>query len=187
MACGDRWRVLPRWLIALMTQRIYAVMKPAVRLLQHLIAGTYRPHKPRSTPRAPSERIPTTVPELEHRHWLLRLLPASWDSSYSAGGAAQALRELVADPAMVALMQDVPTLARHIRPLCRMLNFDLPEALRPKSKPRAPRPPKPADAPKRAYIRRAPPPPPPAAPIPVRIEPQYPGATTPIGFKNWTF
>src|SRR5450631_952057 len=86
MACGDRWRVLPSWLIAVMTQRIYAVCKPAVRLLQHLIAGTYRPHKPRLTPRKPSERIPTTVPELEDRLWLFRLLPASWDSGYTAGG-----------------------------------------------------------------------------------------------------
>src|ERR1019366_5043786 len=97
MACGDRWRVLPRWLIALMTQRIYAVMKPAVRLLQHLIAGTYRPHKPSTSPRKPSERIPTTVPELEDRHWLVRLLGPSWDSGYSAGGAAHALQELIAD------------------------------------------------------------------------------------------
>ena len=192
MACGERCRMLPNWLVTVMTWRIHAVCKPAVRLFQRLIAGTYRPSKPRTRPQsAPRARLPVTVPELEDPYWLIRLLPSIMSARFTVGAARYDLEALIADPAMVALMQEVPTLARHIRPLCRMLHFDLPAHLRPKSKPRAAHlpkqgPPKPADAPKRAYFRRAPPPPPPAPPVPVRIEPEYPGTSTPLGStKNW--
>ncbi|MDE2582040.1 MAG: hypothetical protein KGL52_10420 [Rhodospirillales bacterium] len=76
--------------------------------------------------------------------WLLRL-------GFEVRGSGSQLAALLNDPEMAALLAANPSLARMLRPLCRMLGLVLPGD--PPARPRRPRPPRPPRPPRRRKWR----------------------------------
>ena len=125
-------RVLPAWLFPVLNKLFFATHIRVINLFAKLLAGVYRPHRPRATPRAPATRSPPPpgpiVPEGQPQptgwRWLIRLLPPG--SSEAAKIAGAELADLLAEPAMADLFTAAPALRRHLRPLCRALGVALP-------------------------------------------------------------
>ena len=125
-------RVLPAWLFPVLNKLFFATHIRVINLFAKLLAGVYRPHRPRTTPRAPSAKSPPppgpVVPEGQPQptgwRWLIRLLPPG--SSEAAKVAGAELAQLLAEPAMEDLFTAAPALRRHLRPLCRALGVALP-------------------------------------------------------------
>ena len=125
-------RVLPAWLFPVLNKLFFATHIRVINLFAKLLAGVYRPHRPRATPRAPSAKSPPKpgpiVPEGQPHptgwRWLIRLLPPG--SSEAAKVAGAELADLLAEPAMADLFTAAPALRRHLRPLCRALGVALP-------------------------------------------------------------
>ncbi len=65
--------------------------------------------------------------------WLLRVTP-------EAASCASQLQHLLADPEMAALLAADPSMGRVLRPLCRMLAVEPPQALRLPKRARTPPP-----------------------------------------------
>ena len=117
--------------------RIARARQRLVALLANLAAGREpRPHTPRpgrkGGPRGPS--IST------RRAWLVHVM------GHHAGAYASQLQFLLHEPDTLALLAAAPpralsSVARTLRPLCRMLGVPLPPLLQPPAKP--PRPPRP--------------------------------------------
>ena len=135
----------PRPLALLIMARIRTINQRFRRLAARVLAGTYAPRRPSAAPRRPAathNRRPNTLPQTFG--WLSELLP---DMAPYRGY----LLDLLADPAMAALVAAAPGPARRpLRSLCRMLGVVPPPLLAiprpPPAPPAAPRP-KPPDPP----------------------------------------
>ena len=204
-AIGYHNHVVPGWLRMLMSARIRRIGQRIANLLKLLAAGTYRQprlrtdHPRTSAPKTsqrprddipPSLRNSPNIPEgarLPHRFaWMSYLLRAK-DRAHLIGGATELLRMMLENTELQAHCAACPALGRQLRPLCHMLGIKLPAYLKlpPRArKPRAPRRPGPPRP--RAPLYPPNPLPPPPPPVPVRIEPEFPGATTPLGLNSWT-
>ena len=125
----------PRPLALLIMVRIRTINVRFRRLAARILAGTYapRPAAPRRQA-APRQRRPNTLPRTFG--WLSKLLP---DMAPYRGY----LLDLLADPAMAALVAAAPGPARRpLRSLCRMLGVAPPPLLAiPRPPPAAPKPP----------------------------------------------
>ncbi|MHB1302686.1 MAG: hypothetical protein ACYCZB_04335 [Acidiphilium sp.] len=133
---------LPSPLILLVWARIRRL---AFRFAQS-VANPPRPRKPRpanAKPRSPREPVAAGEPCLPTGYaWLRRLIP-----DYRINFCVGAIRELLDDPEMAALIAATPTAGRALRPLCHLLGIPLPPNLRlpPRPKPEKPtRKPRPA-------------------------------------------
>lgn len=86
--------------------------------------GKARPARARRTKTQPADRgdrVRTQVPSLPSgRGWLAREL------GYEARGFGGQLEALLAEPAMQAVMTELPSVGRILRPLCRMLGVVAP-------------------------------------------------------------
>ena len=138
------------------------------RLAARAAAGTlpHRPAAPRATPRPP--RPPPGDPPAHPRQrlpgsrmWVLRVLQPE---AYNAAAYANDLRDLMAHPDMLALLELAPQARRLLRPLCRLLTADAIPVLglrlyrnRPPAKPRAAPAPTNTAAPTAAVAPPAPP------------------------------
>jgi hypothetical protein len=106
-----------------------------------------RPHRRRATKPTPTiaQKSDPQKSELrERKGWLLTLLPCHY-TRFARGQ----LLQLLAEPAMVPLLAENPSLGRILRPMCPMLAIPLPDYLKLPKKPRKPRPPHPKPAQKR--------------------------------------
>ncbi len=136
---------MPHSLCQLLTNRLIRLTHRLRTLIER---GPLPPRPPRTTPRNPPKN---TAPTHEYYPptnfaWLLRLFPNS--------GVAVAhfqLKTLLDEPEAQSLIATHPTLARSIRPLCRMVGLKTPTCLKLPRKPRTkrappptPQPPKPA-------------------------------------------
>jgi hypothetical protein len=93
-------------------------------------AATPRPATPRPAAAPDQPRLPP--PRIG---WLVRLVPEPWHlNSWRVP-----LEELLADPQTAALAAVAPQVGRELRPLCRMLNVEVPPELRLPKRPRRPR------------------------------------------------
>src|SRR5450631_1521552 len=121
-AIGERNRLHPHWLTALMTKRWNRLTRPVIHIFQHLIAGTYRPRAPRQPTPATAARQraqrPPPPAELKHPLWLLKLLRGDWNFRYSAGNGVQELERLLAHPGLPEQLDAAPALRFHLRRLC---------------------------------------------------------------------
>jgi HAMP domain-containing protein len=139
---------LPLW------TRISRASRRLVRLMAHVEQGRLPRRDPRRN-RQRQRKPPPAGPAVPHAHlWLIKTL------GYQAAGCAWQLRHLLELPESRALLEAAPTMARTLRPLCRLLGVDLPGPPKPAPAPQAPSPETPpAD----------PPPPAPAPPEPPRF------------------
>jgi HAMP domain-containing protein len=126
--------------------RLSRASQRIARLLAHLEAGTLRPRPPAQPPATPRVR-PATPRPFAARAWLIRSL--GWE----AAAYASQLEHLLTDPKTASLLAAVPSAARTLRPLCRLLGITLPSPLQTAvaNPRRAPRPcsPRPATPTKR--------------------------------------
>ena len=151
-------------LLMLIGRRLVAIKDRFNDLARRINEGKFRPRGSPATPRKTSEQ-PTKpkpppalgLPKLPHRFgWLPPLAPA--DATHSAAATyTRHLQNLLADPEMVALIQQAPqAMSRVLRPLCWMLGVK----------------PDPALLPPRQRTKRAKPPKPPRAKPPPEPEPK---------------
>ena len=138
-ALGDHRRGLPRWAVTYLHAAIDRLRKGAVDLLRKLEAGTYRPRKPgagRTTPThtRTAPRAPRPAPAIRFPNYpnILSELIGNQRPVYGPD-----LRDLMQDPALPGYVQTCPTLARRLRPLCRLVGIAIPDWLRPPPRPRA--------------------------------------------------
>lgn len=134
--------------VILIWSRLRRLAENFARLAERLAAGTPpgppRPRHHASRPNRP--KPPHRLPQ--GTAWLVRLVPEA------ASGAAQ-LRHLLADPEMAALVAASPQAGRLLRPLCRMLGVDPPQAIaKPKPRPAGTAAPVPPQAPPARPLRR---------------------------------
>lgn len=122
------------------------------------------------TPTNPHAKPPTLPTSFA---WLLRLITATPSTASPAALARSALQELLADPAMIALIQSDPAFGRVLRPLSHLLGLKPPQILRLPRRPRA-KPPAPA-SPRRPIAR------PPSQPHPIFPPPAAPPFYLPAG------
>jgi hypothetical protein len=124
-----------RALLVLLWQRLRRLAGRLERAAARAAAGTLRAPRPstrptphQAAPRAPRppEPLPSSLPALA------RLAP-------EVVGFRSQLRALLSQPAVADLLAATPRMARHVRPLCRMLGVDPP--------PPQPHPPRPPDVP----------------------------------------
>ena len=166
---------LPSPLILLVWARIRRL---AFRFAQS-VANPPRPRKPRpanAKPRSPSEPIAPGEPHLPTGYaWLRRLIP-----DHRINFCVGAIRDILENPEMAALIVATPTAGRALRPLCHILGIPLPPNLR---LPPRPKPEKPAREP-----RSAPGPRPPAFsfPCPTTAHPPASRHPPPPRFKIFT-
>ena len=97
-AMSERLRVVPLWLLDAMGWRWQRITTPAIRILQHLAAGTYRPRPSRAQAASTPPASPSTPPgageprtprkpepeQFRHPHWLFRQLPVGWSFTTNA-------------------------------------------------------------------------------------------------------
>ena len=137
---------MPHSLCQLLTNRLIRLTHRLRILIER---GPLPPRPKRTTPRAtPANPKPSTIEYYPPTSfaWLLRLFPNS--------GVAVAhfqLKTLLDEPETQSLIAAHPTLARSLRPLCRMVGLKTPACLKLPRKPRTkrqspptPQPPKPA-------------------------------------------
>ena len=123
-------RVLPAWLFPVLSKLILGTHIRVINLFAKLLAGVYRPHRPRTTPRAPSPKSPPPpgplVPEGQPHptgwRWLIRLLPPG--SSEAAKIAGAELAQLLAEPAMADLFTAAPGRTPAAGPSCVFPNSE---------------------------------------------------------------
>ncbi len=138
LSLGLKWAIWHR--LRYFARRFRAVHNnpPKPRPHRRIVKPT--PTTPAQKPERPKPERPK--PELRERQgWLLTLLP----SHYTRFARGQ-LVQLLAEPAMVPLLAENPSLGRILRPMCPMLAIPLPDYLKLPQKPRQPRP-KPAPKP----------------------------------------
>ena len=136
-----QFRVLGPWTSPIWS-RLNRANRRLAALLAHLAAGRLpRPH----VPRAPGSRRPVAnpdplalapLPPLPRAYlWLVRLL------GYHAAGYGSQLQTVLHEPATIAILAQVPTAGRTLRPFCRLLGVTLPAVLQLAPRPRRARPP----------------------------------------------
>jgi hypothetical protein len=131
----------------ILCNRIVRASRRLTALLTRLAAGRaprLRPSAAAGQPRAGGPPAPPLPPALRlprGRLWLFRALE---NDAYRHNIAARGtqLQTLLHDPATLVLLATAPpaalnSLARTLRPLCRLLGADLPELLRPPAAPPA--------------------------------------------------
>jgi hypothetical protein len=153
----------------LIRARIRRIKSRFAALAARIAAGKYRPRKPPATPRRKPEKPPKPPPRnpLPNRPgWLLPLEK----SAISHRGQLEALFR---DAEMVALMAAAPeAMEKVLRPLCRMLQLELPPMLaKPRAAARRTARKRPAAAAPPARPRSPPPPSPPPTPPPAAPRP----------------
>jgi len=141
-------------LIMLIRARIRRIKIRFAALAARIAAGTYKPRKPSGKPRRKPEKPPKPPPRNPFPNrpgWLLPLEK----SAISHRGQLEALFR---DAEMVALMAAAPeAMEKVLRPLCRMLQLELPAVLARPPRPRVRRPePKPRPNPAPDATRPAP-------------------------------
>ena len=156
-------------LITLIRARIRRIKIRFAALAARIAAGTYKPRKPSATPRRKPEKPPKPPPRnpLPNRPgWLLPLEK----SAISHRGQLEALFR---DAEMVALMAAAPeAMEKVLRPLCRMLQLELPPLLaKPRAAARRTARKRPAAAAPPARPHPPPPPQPPPRPPPAAPRP----------------
>jgi len=133
-----------RPLLGLIFLRLLRLRRRFAALYAKYRAGTLRPPRVRVRPPSASPRLPTRsrsgfasakaglpappdAPKLPPliRGWAIRQLPEPWH----VNGWRAPLHQWLADPEMLALFQAAPQVGRILRPLCRMLNLDVPSWL----------------------------------------------------------
>ena len=125
-------------LLVLISNHIRAIERRVIGLLERIAAGTLRRHPGRRKPAPRAAPRPPTARPLPTGHaWLIRLVQET-------AQAYPSLQFLLADPALPALLEQVPQLRRALRPLCTMLAVSLPK---PPPKPEAEPDPPPASRP----------------------------------------
>ena len=147
-AIGERRRLFSSQLFEAMLIRWQRLTRPAIRIFQALLAGTYRPRAPRKpAPRGaapPRAQRPPQLEQLKDKYWIVHLLPADYGYRYCAGFAAGSLQLMLDHPGLPELLDAAPTLRFHLRRLCRRFNCALPGCLRAPAKPETPPTPAPA-------------------------------------------
>ncbi len=121
---------MPHSLCQLLTNRLIRLTHRLRKLIER---GPLPPHAARTNPRTPSKTAAKTHEYYPPTNfaWMLRLFPNS--------GVAVAhfqLKTLLEEPATQSLIATHPTLARSIRPLCRMVGLKTPTCLKLPRKPR---------------------------------------------------
>jgi hypothetical protein len=123
-------------LIVLIVGRLRRIAQRFAALATRAQAGKLKPprrRKPSKRPPRERQRFP------ESFGWLIRFVP------YEAACFGSQLQHQLSQPEMMALLEAAPQAGRILRPLCRILQIDLPPTLRlpPRPpRPRKPRPPK---------------------------------------------
>ena len=148
-AIGERRRLFSSQLFEAMLIRWQRLTRPAIRIFQALLAGTYRPRAPRQpAPRGaapPRAQRPPQLEQMTDKYWIVHLLPADYGYRYCAGFAAGSLQLMLDHPGLPELLAEAPTLGFHLRRLCRRFNCAPPDCLRAPAK--AEPPPAPAPEP----------------------------------------
>jgi hypothetical protein len=117
--------------ILLIVARLRRIARRFAALAARVQAGKLKPPRHRTPkPRPPRERPPGLPRSFG---WLIRFVP------YEAACFGSQLQHQFSQPEMMALLEVAPQAGRILRPLCRMLQIDLPPALRLPARP--PRPP----------------------------------------------
>ena len=133
-AIGERRRLFSSQLFEAMLIRWQRLTRPAIRIFQALLAGTYRPRAPRQpAPRGaapPRAQRPPQLEQMTDKYWIVHLLPADYGYRYCAGFAAGSLQLMLDHPGLPELLDAAPTLRFHLRRLCRRFNCALPGCLR---------------------------------------------------------
>ena len=145
---------LPPPLAMLLHMRIMQIKDSFNRLVESILAGTYRPrcYAPRENPPA-NPQPPRETPFRQKFGWLDELLPKAVAQEHRAH-----LADLLRDPETVALIEAAPgPMSRLLRPLCWMLKLKPPEVLANHRRPAGTPPPAP-----KPYVKPPPPPPIPA-------------------------
>ena len=181
-AIGERRRLFSSQLFEAMLIRWQRLTRPAIRIFQALLAGTYRPRAPRQpAPRGaapPRAQRPPQLEQLKDKYWIVHLLPADYGYRYCAGFAAGSLQLMLDHPGLPELLAEAPTLGFHLRRLCRRFNCALPDCLRAPAKVETPPAPQPAPAPAPSPTPEPPSHPPRAsAPVPEPTQITPPSAT----------
>jgi hypothetical protein len=139
-------------LILLIVARLRHLLARFTKLAARAQAGKLRPPRQRTVrPRAapppgdppPDHSAPDPKPPRQPERllpqkfgWLIRFVP------YEAACFGSQLQHLMSQPEMAVLIEAAPQAGRILRPLCWMLQIDLPPALRLPPRPRKPRPPR---------------------------------------------
>ena len=116
-------------ILALVLLRLAKLRSRFRALFAKFRAGTLA--KPRARTRQPSATprpaAPPEAPKLppQSRGWLIRLLAEPWH----VNSLRHWLERWLADPELLALAQVAPQVGRLLRPLCNMLNMDIPAFL----------------------------------------------------------
>jgi len=144
-AIAGRSKTLSGPLLILLWTRLQVVSRRLAALAARAAAGRALTRR-HITPLPPIRRTPPApFPHLPHKFaWLVRLVP-------EAACHGSQLRHLLAEPEMEALLAVSPQARRLLRPLCRMLAVEPPQAV-PRAKP-------PPDRPDRSACDAAAPPP----------------------------
>ncbi len=150
---GARRVNMPHSLCQLLTNRLIRLTHRLRILIER---GPLPARPPRTTPRqTPANPKPSTIEYYPPTNfaWLLHLFPNS--------GVAVAhfqLKTLLDEPETQSLIATHPTLARSLRPLCRLVGLKPPACLKLPRKPRTKRAPQPTPQPPRRIWHPAPPP-----------------------------